>query len=288
MGYFWVTPFDATEQDEAMQGKIYGTWLAPKLSLAEARDILKPLEEYLKEAKWADSVFAFSDGQERPSFISGFATGNTPENAGIPIRLGSRLLDEKALSKPLPELKQALQKANGDWITLGHVIAGPGTWNPLGGIAGGSNAVLPAWRKACMQIGPWITFHTICPYPLDPLADISHAALPRSWPPNNTTLQRTITTRLRLNETQSLRDLAPDTGAYVNEADPTEPSWRETFYGANYERLFEVKKRWDPRGVFWFKNAVGSEEMWEAEGEFGVENGVGQNPVRLCRREGWE
>lgn len=153
MGYFYVTPLDATENDESMQGKIYGTWLAPKLNLAAAKEILTPLEHHLNSARWGDPVFAGSIGQEHPSYTKGFAETNQAESAGVEIRLGSRLLDEKALSKPLPELKQALRTANGDWITLGHVVAGPGTRDPPGGIAGGSNAVLPAWRKACLHQG---------------------------------------------------------------------------------------------------------------------------------------
>lgn len=107
-------------------------------------------------------------------------------------------------------------------------------------------------------------------------------ALPRSWEPLNSTQKEAITTDLRTKATQALRDLAPDTGAYVNEADPTEPDWQKTFYGDNYERLLELKRRWDPYGVFWYKNGIGS-EMWNPVGDFGIENGVGQNPVQLCR-----
>lgn len=76
--------------------------------------------------------------------------------------------------------------------------------------------------------------------------------------------------------------MAPDTGAYASEADPTEPDWQRTFYGENYARLLALKKYWDPHGVFWYKNGVGS-ELWEPRGAFGIENGVGQNPVQLCR-----
>lgn len=97
----------------------------------------------------------------------------------------------------------------------------------------------------------------------------------------NQTQKNEITTSLRTEATQVLRDLAPDTGAYANEADPTEPEWQKTFYGSNYPDLLALKRRWDPLGVFWYKNGVGS-ELWVPEGESGIENGVGQNPVQLC------
>jgi hypothetical protein len=36
--------------------------------------------------------------------------------------------------------------------------------------------------------------------------------------------------------------------------------------------------------VFWYKNGVGS-ELWEPRGTYGIENGVGQNPIQLCKAE---
>lgn len=262
MGYFWVTPIDANERNASMTGKLYGEWLAPKLTPSRVRELLAPIEEHMKSGKWEDPVFTTSDGEEHPDYIKGFAATNDPDVAGVPVRLGSRLLNEKALSRPLPELADTLRRATDNsagWPILGHVIAGPGTWRPKGGVAGGSNAVLPAWREACMQI-----------------------ALPRTWGSHNQTQKEAITTDLRSNAVQGLRNLAPDMGAYASEADPTEPNWQRTFYGENYERLLALKKNWDPHGVFWYKNGVGS-ELWEPKGPHGIENGVGQNPVQLCR-----
>lgn len=70
----------------------------------------------------------------------------------------------------------------------------------------------------------------------------SPTALPRSWDPLNQTQFDRITTSLRTQDVQALRDLAPDMGAYVNEADPTEPDWKDTFYGKNYPRLLALKR----------------------------------------------
>ena len=156
MGYFWVTPFDSLETNATIQGKVYGEWLAPNMSMDQVRQHLAPLEEYIKSADLGDAVFVSGNGEESSDYTKGYAAINDPDTAGIPVRIGSRLLDEKALSKPVSELKVALRRASGGsarWPILGHVIAGPGTTLPRGGIAGGSDAVLPAWRKACMQMG---------------------------------------------------------------------------------------------------------------------------------------
>ena len=126
------------------------------MSMDQVRPHLAPLEEYIKSADLEDAVFVSGNGEESSDYTKGYAAINDPDTAGIPVRLGSRLLDETALSKPVSELKVALRNASGGsarWPILGHVIAGPGTTSPRGGIAGGSDAVLPAWRKACMQMG---------------------------------------------------------------------------------------------------------------------------------------
>lgn len=109
------------------------------------------------------------------------------------------------------------------------------------------------------------------------------SVLPRVWQPLNETAKTDVTVPLRDVQVEALRKLAPDTGAYVNEVDPTEPNWHETLYGENYDRLLETKKMWDPKGTFWCKHCIGS-DLWETLGPDGIENGVGQSLVKLCRK----
>lgn len=68
------------------------------------------------------------------------------------------------------------------------------------------------------------------------------------------------------NKTAALRRLAPDTGAYFNEANPNEIDWQESFWGGNYEKLKEVKEKYDPKNVLWCRRCVGSEYLVEVEG----------------------
>lgn len=48
------------------------------------------------------------------------------------------------------------------------------------------------------------------------------------------------------------------TGAYVNYIDPLQHNWAEQYYGSNYQRLLEIKKKVDPNNFFSFQQSVGS------------------------------
>lgn len=67
------------------------------------------------------------------------------------------------------------------------------------------------------------------------------------------------------NKTEALRKLSPETGAYFNEADSYEPEWQKAFFGENYERLRDIKRKYDPRDVLWCRRCVGSEGLVERQ-----------------------
>jgi FAD/FMN-containing dehydrogenase len=62
-----------------------------------------------------------------------------------------------------------------------------------------------------------------------------------------------------------IRDATPGTGSYVNETDYFEPDWQQSFWGENYQRLSEIKRRYDPEGLFYCHHCVGS-EAWSSDG----------------------
>lgn len=39
----------------------------------------------------------------------------------------------------------------------------------------------------------------------------------------------------------------------------------QSFWGSNYPRLYQIKQKWDPEGLFIVRTGVGSED-WDAEG----------------------
>ncbi|KAF2753067.1 hypothetical protein EJ05DRAFT_490472 [Pseudovirgaria hyperparasitica] len=78
------------------------------------------------------------------------------------------------------------------------------------------------------------------------------------------------------------RAAAPESaggGSYLNEAHIMEPEWQSSFYGEQYGRLKELKRKWDPWAVFYATTAVGSEDWEVRDGDQGVwtQNG------KLCR-----
>jgi len=64
---------------------------------------------------------------------------------------------------------------------------------------------------------------------------------------------------------RALRACAPDTGAYVNECDYFQEDWQRAFWGPHYAKLLEVKRRYDPDGLFTVHHGVGS-ESWSRDG----------------------
>lgn len=64
---------------------------------------------------------------------------------------------------------------------------------------------------------------------------------------------------------QELRKLVPDAGSYVSESNYFNARWQAAYWGGNYPRLRAVKARYDPDGLFFCHNGVGSEE-WSADG----------------------
>ncbi|KAK1143046.1 hypothetical protein N8T08_007110 [Aspergillus melleus] len=112
-----------------------------------------------------------------------------------------------------------------------------------------ANAVLPAWRNTGVSL-----------------------LLPSVW---NFSLPRSVEVSRELQLTEKLeprlRQLTPGGGGYLNEANFMLRTWKEDFYGDNYNQLRAVKQLYDPEDLFYALRAVGS-DAW-TEGPDG----------RLCR-----
>jgi FAD/FMN-containing dehydrogenase len=65
--------------------------------------------------------------------------------------------------------------------------------------------------------------------------------------------------------TDELRKVAPEPGSYVSESNYFNKNWQRAYFGTNYPRLQAIKKKYDPDGLFFVHNGVGSEQ-WSTDG----------------------
>jgi hypothetical protein len=65
--------------------------------------------------------------------------------------------------------------------------------------------------------------------------------------------------------TEQLRAIVPNGGAYVSESNYFEKGFQQAYWGSNYARLSEIKRKYDPDGLLFVHNGVGSEQ-WSTDG----------------------
>lgn len=112
---------------------------------------------------------------------------------------------------------------------------------PTTDLAGGPGApsVTPAWRNSLWQF-----------------------VMPALWDPNDPTASDAGSINQAFTNAhkaiQPLRDITPNSGAYMNEADVFEPNPQQAFWGqANYARLAGIKTKVDPGNILTCWNCVG-------------------------------
>ena len=264
-------PFDPSIVPDSQKGLIFGTFVFNTSDPADVSEIMNPLEKALRDLSdtQPDPINA-ETGILIPALVpfSVMWPSQDAQTVGSThTRLGSWLLGGEGLSKPLDEMAAAFAAASGavgTWPQLGHLVSGPGVHrhkeNPEETLPGGGNAILPAWRTA-----------------------YTHVVLPASW--GETKVEKEFATKELWERVNALRGLEEGSGAYMNEADPTNEEWKHDYFGEDrYEELLAVKEMWDPKGVFWCRTCVGS-DLWEwTEREEGAQ-GVGQEVGRLCMKE---
>jgi hypothetical protein len=151
MGYYTAYPYVAAEPDPAQRGKLTGFWRIPEKTLAQANAIIKPMEAAITSSNWPDKVSVAGFGIEAPDFTSDYLINNPPGPVGYDGRVGSRLLGGSALTGDFTTLKVLLKQTTPvPWWLVGSLVAGPGVRDVI--IAGGGNAVNPAWRTAYTHI----------------------------------------------------------------------------------------------------------------------------------------
>ncbi|KAJ5447048.1 FAD-binding type 2 [Penicillium cf. griseofulvum] len=258
-GYFHIGA------SEAMNGTIYAgdtdyyfrmaSFVAPNMSVAQTEALLAPWFDTLKSldisyTPWYNHADNFHD-----PWVVAFPK----EPIGTDVaKTASRLLPRSVFQSD--DLRTQTLTAYRDAINQGLFLAGfhiSGT-----GIAvepPTDNAVLPAWRDA-----------------------LSHIIVGSQW---NATSSWDVVKSSSLFVTKwmdVLREVSPGSGAYMSEADLLEPNLQEAFHGVHYPRLYALKQKYDPTGLFFALTAVGAED-WEVQTVDPLPYSWNNNG-RLCRK----
>ncbi|KXJ86051.1 FAD binding domain-containing protein [Microdochium bolleyi] len=217
--------------------------------------VLKPLTAWNKTAADVQNVilkpftdFVTSKGVQLPIAYSAlpyrdhFARylGPLPQGSFEVQRyqFGGRLIPRNVVEQN----NEALQAVLANFTSSGLLLAGSaGSYKQLPNTP--ANSVLPAWRDTLIQLQ---------------LISNWNAAGSQE---NSEADQRKITEVFM----PQIEAVTPGSGSYMNEADFRQPNWQQQFFGANYRRLLDVKRKWDPQNLFYVLKGVGSEAWTVAQ-----------------------
>ncbi|CAA7267512.1 unnamed protein product [Cyclocybe aegerita] len=216
--------------------------VGPNMTASQINAVVQPMFDRLR----SQNVPFTTQTREFPTFFDLYIGMFEDEGAGVSALTGGRIFSRQDISSNAARIIQAYQTVtnNGAFI-VGHIV-GPGTGAPVV-----DNAIHPVWRNAAS--------FSITSYAVAGNAALSEKAR----------AQNIITNVVG----RALRDASPNGGAYVNEGDLEEPNWQQAYWGSNYPRLYELKQKWDPNGVFYARTTPGTEN-WEV-----IDYGT-----RLCKR----
>ncbi|KAK3330477.1 hypothetical protein B0H66DRAFT_63722 [Apodospora peruviana] len=203
-------------------------------------DLMAPVLTHIATT-WPNQFLILNQTTAYPSFYAWYQKNYDTSSAGTNSFTGSRLLDARALTANLTLNAQVFKRFSGSGIGTAYLISGKGVHSAEP--RGGGNAVCPAWRKAYV-----------------------HATFGVGFPPLNATARNDALDRINYYLEPMREQLAPGSGAYVNEANPEEPDWQHQFWGNNYDRLVRIKRRIDPDDVLWCSPCVGNERWREEDG----------------------
>ncbi|KAF9879641.1 FAD binding domain-containing protein [Colletotrichum karsti] len=226
-----VNPFPIEGLPSQIAG-IMGVSLLQDTDRQAMVDLWRPINETISQ-RWPGATFV-QQIEEHPSWISWFDKYQDTRDVGGNTIFASRLLDREALTADVDALAGAVKTVT-DKVTrlTTFLVSGKGVHEAVP--RGGGNAVLPAWREAYV-----------------------HAIATTRFPSFNATAKEEAIETLDA-AVEGLRQLAPDTGSYLNEGSVYEKDWQKAYWGENYDRLLRIKKDVDPDDVFWCEPCVGSE-----------------------------
>lgn len=203
----------------------------PLLSLQQANDSLKNALDY---ALGQNGTVALESLTFFDFYLKYCESPPTPiGNANM---LSTRLIPQSMFETASGRAKMlSFLQSYAEQGTYGYIIPNGPILYPY---ATNSTSATPAWRNSYWLLG----------------------LRPPQWMWNSTVAQKRTTVEIMGNITKSLEDLTPGSGTHFNEADPWTKDWQSAFWGNNYERLVEIKRKYDPDRLLNCWRCVGFEE----------------------------
>ncbi|KAI1824148.1 FAD-binding domain-containing protein [Xylaria intraflava] len=220
-------------------GYTHGVWTIGK-GVNYAREALEPFVDDLK-SKFSDRLvindyyIVYTDYWSFYNHELAFndAQGNT-------LIMTSRLIEREQVAD-IDKVREAVE-------TISYA---PGQMNNnVGLLVGGGQVVqdaadaftglLPAWRRASFAV---VTIRVV--------------------PLLATFAERDAMQKDMFAKGEAMKEFAPGTGAYLNEADRYDPDYITNFYGEFYQSHLAVKRKYDPHSLFYCPTCVGSEDFVE-------------------------
>ncbi|KAI1012811.1 hypothetical protein LB504_008493 [Fusarium proliferatum] len=243
-GYYTVTG-----PPEADALTFSGSFMGFEISNKTYSDALEPFRRMLGKSNstvdWSLTKIPVSTWQGLLKVLPDIGT----VSAGYGIR-ASRLISRQTVTEKTEEFATVYKK-------IGPTKDAPSNGLPNLSISGTltisskpvNNSLHPSWRNATV-----------------------HLITGQSWTDStNDTEVRNIIHDMTYRKLALLKKLDLAQGAYLNEANSIEPGWQWSFWGPNYARLRDIEERYDPNGLLWCPQCVGSED-W-----------VQRHDGRLCR-----
>lgn len=207
--------------------------IAPNMSTEAANASTQTWTDYASGLQ-SQGVTSLAQIYPVPSWYEWYTTiFSAPGQNGGNTMLTSRLLSRDTLANQYEDVAEILVDCQGSF----NMIAG----GKVSKIDSESAGVNPAWRNAVVE--------AVCGISWD------EGASSKEIEEEISQLKTWIS---------ALNDVAPNDGAYFNEASLFEIDWQTTFFGSHYSQLKHIKDKYDPCRLFVVAEGVGSEE-WNKE-----------------------
>ncbi|KAJ6610188.1 hypothetical protein B0H10DRAFT_2166095 [Mycena sp. CBHHK59/15] len=204
-------------------------YVNPLISLADAQASMKPLSDYIASQNGTASVATM------PSWYSFYSKLVVPHQGpvGALLAFGSRLIPQSVFE----DVNGATSLVNILMVLRGIVVnvaaVAPTLYNAT---SANDTSVTPAWREAIWQLPTGFM-----------------------WSYNSSVADVEFGLNFVHTFVDNFRAIAPNSGAYLNEAEPYETDYQNSFWGpTNYPKLEAIKAKYDPLSLLDCWKCVGT------------------------------